>query len=187
MAGSPVPGGRAEATWLNAGAAEVQPGGTDKAPSEAARAETADTAPAGEPAAPAPELAPMSSDDLNIWNPPSVPVAGPKPFASEPDDPSIEAADVNIEAPDVVPETRLVPAVIAVLDVGVDADAVSDANGEVDVDDVAVDATACAAVPTGVPAAWVTATAIPATPDGLVVACGGVNGVMVDAAADAPA
>ena len=38
-----APAGSAEATWLKAGAAEVQPWGTDKAPSEAARPETAVT------------------------------------------------------------------------------------------------------------------------------------------------
>jgi hypothetical protein len=143
----------------------------------------------------------MSSDYLNIGNTPSALVAGPKPFASDPDDPSIAPADVNIDAADVVPEARLVAAVIAVLDVEVVA--VSEPSGVLDVDAVAVDATACtavgvadaevsddtacAAVPTGVPAAWVTATAIPAAPDGLVVACGGVNGVIVEAADDAPA
>ena len=40
----PLAAGNAEATWLNAGAAEVQPWGIDNAPSEAARPAAALTA-----------------------------------------------------------------------------------------------------------------------------------------------
>ena len=41
---APLAAGNAEATWLNAGAAEVQPWGIDNAPSEAARPAAALTA-----------------------------------------------------------------------------------------------------------------------------------------------
>ena len=188
--GSPPPAGSAEATWLNAGAAEVQPGGTDRAPSEAARLDAADTAAAGEPKAPAPEPVPMFSDDLNIGKPPPKPlVAGPKAFAIDPEDPSIETAEVSIDAVEVVPEARLVPAVIAVLD-DVEVEVVSDGSACTAVGVVATAVsgdTAWALVPAGVPAAWATAAAIPAVPEEVVVACGGVNGVTIDAADDAPA
>jgi hypothetical protein len=56
-----APPGIAEATWLKAGAAEVQPSGTDNAPSDAARPAFAVTAPpnSGEPSAPAPGPHPL--------------------------------------------------------------------------------------------------------------------------------
>lgn len=126
-------------------------------------------------------------------------VVGANDFASDPD-PSIETADVSIDAEDVVPDARLVPAVTAVLeDDDVEVETVSDESGEVDVE---VDANACnapgiaaalsgdtdcAPLPADVPAAWVTAAARPATPDELVVSSGVVKGVIVEAADDAPA
>ena len=64
------PAGNAEATWLNAGAAEVQPWGTDNAPSEAARPAVAVTAVPpmpGELNAPAPEPTPVLIADPDIW------------------------------------------------------------------------------------------------------------------------
>lgn len=64
------PAGNAEATWLNAGAAEVQPWGTDIAPSEAARPADAVTAVPpmpGELNAPAPEPTPALIADPDIW------------------------------------------------------------------------------------------------------------------------
>ena len=68
----PLPAGNAEATWLNAGAAEVQPWGTDNAPSEAARPAVAVTAAPPMPDelnAPAPEPTPMLSDDRRSGSP----------------------------------------------------------------------------------------------------------------------
>jgi hypothetical protein len=199
-AGSPLPGGSADATWLNAGAAEVQPCGIESAPSDAALPVAADTALPGEAHAPPP----ISSEDLNIGKPPpNAPVIDPKDFVSDDDDPSIETAEVSIDAPDVAPDARLVPADVAVLEDDVEVAAVSDVSGAVDVEDVvAVDAAACAApgaaaelrgdmtceaVPTGAPAAWVTAAAIPEAADALVVCGGSVNGAIADAADDAPA
>jgi hypothetical protein len=70
--GAPLgpPAGNAEATWLNAGAAEVQPWGTDIAPSDAARPAVAVTAVPprpGELNAPAPEPTPVLIADPYIW------------------------------------------------------------------------------------------------------------------------
>ena len=203
VAPSPLPAGNAEATWLNAGAAEVQPWGTDNAPSEAARPAAAVTAVPpmpGELTAPAPELAPVFSADPNAWKPlPKALVAGPNEFMSELAEPSIEMPEVDIDADAAVPETRLVPDVSAVDD---DVRVVKDDSGDVDDEDnvagiaaevSGVDSaevsgdTVCTPVPAEVPAACVTAAARPADPPGLVVASGVVNGVKVDAAEDAPA
>jgi hypothetical protein len=52
--------------------------------------------------------------------------------------------------------------------------------------EVSWDSVVCA-LPADVPAAWVTATVWSANPAGLVVCAGGVNGVTVVAAAEAPA
>jgi hypothetical protein len=203
VAPSPLAAGNAEATWLNAGAAEVQPWGTDNAASEAARPAAAVTAVPpmpGELTAPAPELAPVFSADPNAWKPlPKALVAGPNEFMSEPAEPSIEMPEVDIDADEAVPETRLVPDVSAVDE---DVRVVKDDNGDVDDEDnvagiaaevSGVDSaevsgdTVCTPVPAEVPAACVTAAARPADPPGLVVASGVVNGVNVDAAEDAPA
>jgi hypothetical protein len=162
--------------------------------------EAADTVNWGELKLTATGLAPTSSADLTIGNP----LANPLPeFAVDPAEPSIETADVSIDADEVVPEARLVPAVSAVLDVDVEVETTRDESGEVVVVDVvAADASACTAlgmaielsddtvcalVPAVVPAAWVAAAASPATPDELVVSTGAANGAMVEAADDAPA
>jgi hypothetical protein len=198
VTGIPPPAGSAEATWLKAGAAEVQPWGTDKAPSEAARAETADTAPPGAPKVLAP---PMFSDDLNIGNPlPKVPAVDPNDFTSDPE-PSIVTPEVSIDADEVAPEVRACADASAVVDD--DVEAVSDDSGDVEVEvDVAADATVCSAlgivavlscvtvcapVPAAVPAAWVTVAPTPAAPDELVVSVGAVKGASAEAADDAPA
>jgi hypothetical protein len=52
--------------------------------------------------------------------------------------------------------------------------------------EVSCDSTACVFA-ADVPLAWATAAACPASPPGLVVGAGGVNGVSVVACADAPA
>ena len=203
VAPSPLAAGNAEATWLNAGAAEVQPWGTDNAPSEAARPAAAVTAVPpmpGELTAPAPELAPVLSADPNTWNPlPKALVADPIEFMSEPAEPSIEMPEVDIDADEAVPDTRLVPDVSAVDD---EVRVVKDDSGDVDDEDnvagIAAEVrgvdsaevsgdTVCAPVPAEVPAACVTAAACPPTPAGLVVCSGVVNGVNVDAADAAPA
>ena len=195
--------GIAEATWLKEGAAEVQPWGTDNPPSEAARPEAADTAPPpmpGELKAPAAELTPVLSGDPNTWKPlPKALVADPNEFMSELAEPSIERPEVDIDANEPVPETRLVPDVSAVDD---EVRVVKDDSGDVDDEDnvagiaaevMGVDSaevsgdTVCAPVPAEVPAACATAAACPPTPAGLVVCSGDVNGVNVDAAEDAPA
>ena len=195
--------GIAEATWLKEGAAEVQPWGTDNPPSEAARPEAADTAPPpmpGELKAPAPELTPVLSGDPNTWKPlPKALVADPNEFMSELAEPSIERPEVDIDANEPVPESRLVPDVSAVDD---DVRVVNNDSGDVDDEDnvagIAAEAsgvdsaevsddTVCTPVPAGVPAACVTAAASPLNPPGLVVSGGIVNAVNVDAADDAPA
>ncbi len=203
--------GNAEATWLNAGAAEVQPWGTDNPPSEADRPTSAATAAPpmpGELNAP-PEPTPLLNADPNAWNPlPTAPVAEPIEFMSEPAEPSIEMPEVNIDADEAAPDTRLVPDVNAVDD---EVTVVRDDSGDVDDDDVAVDAspssalgiaaevsgvdntelsgvdTVCMPVPAEVPAACVTAPTSSVTPAGLVVCSGVVKAVNVDAAEDAPA
>jgi hypothetical protein len=195
------PAGNAEATWLNAGAAEVQPWGTDIAPSDAARPAVAVTAVPpmpGELNAPAPEPTPVLITDPDIWKLwANVPVAGPNAFISEPAEPSIETPEADIDTDEAAPETRLVPD--AVDDVRV----VKDERGDVEDEDEAIvdanpgrapgaaaelnGATVWAPVPAEVPAACVTAAAIPASPEELVVGSGVVNGVNADAADDAPA
>lgn len=160
VAGTPLPAGNAEETWLNAGAAELQPGGTERAPSEAARPEAAVTATSpncGELKAPAPGLTPMSGDELKIWNPPpKVLAAGLTEEAIDPDEPSDDIADVTIDADEAVPDARVVPDVTTALDdvamVVLDVTAalvavVSDDSGDMeDEDDVTVDASACNAL-----------------------------------------
>jgi hypothetical protein len=126
-------------------------------------------------------------------------VAEPNEFMSELVEPSIEMPEVDIDADETAPDTRLVPDVSAVDD---DVRVVKDDNGDVDDEDVAGDAspssalgvatevrgdTVCTPVPAEVPAAWVTAPASPVNPAGLVVCSGVVNPVNVDAADDAPA
>src|ERR1039458_1650786 len=102
--------------------------------------------------------------------------------------------EVDIDADETAPDTTLVPDVSAVDD---DVRVVKDDNGDVDVDDEAVDArpysalgvaaevsgdTVCTPVPAEVPAACVTVVASPAKPAGLVVCSGAVNGVNAEAA-----
>ncbi len=131
-------------------------------------------------------------------------VADPNEFISEPAEPSIEMPDVDIDADEAVPDTRLVPDVRAVQD---EVRVVKDYRGDVEDDDVTVDPSAlgiaapdsgadnievsgdtvCMPVPAEVPAACVTAADSPANPPGLVVCSGAVNGDNAEAADDAPA
>jgi hypothetical protein len=139
-----APLGNAEATWLNAGAAEVQPWGTDNAPSDAARPAVAVMAVPpmpGELNAPAPEPTPVLITDPDIWKLlANVAVAGPTGFISEPAEPSIETPEVAIDTDEAALETRLVPDVDAVDDVRV----VKDESGDVeDEDEAIVDASPC--------------------------------------------
>lgn len=137
VACSSLPAGDADATWLNAGAAEVQPCGTDNPPSAADRPTSAVTAapPMVGELNVAPEPAPLLSADPNAWNPlPNAPVAEPIEFISEPAEPSIDMPEVSIDADEAVPDTRLVPDVNAVDD---EVRVVRDDSGDVD-DDVAV-------------------------------------------------
>jgi hypothetical protein len=154
----------------------------------------------GELNAPAPEPTPVLITDPDIWKlVANVPVPGPNAFNSGPAEPSSEAPEVDIDAAEAAPETRLVPDVTAVDDVRVVADDTGDVDDE---EDNIVDASPCRApgiaaelsgatvwvpVPAEVPAACVTAAAIPTTPEEFVVGSGAVNGVNVDAADDAPA
>jgi len=132
-----APLGNAEGTWLNAGAAEVQPWGTDNGPSDAARPAVAVTAvppKPGELNAPAPEPTPVLITDPDIWKLwANVAVAGPNVFISEPAEPSIETPEADIETPEAAPETRLVPDVTADDDVR----DVKDERGDVEVEDEA--------------------------------------------------
>jgi hypothetical protein len=164
----------------------------------------------------APEPAPLLSTDPNAWNPfPSAPVAEPIEFIREPAEPSIAMPEVNIDADEAAPDTRLVPDVNAVDD---EVRVVRDDSDVDDDDDVAVDAspssalgvaaklsgvdntepsgvdtaeasgdTVCAPVPAEVPAACVTAAVSPVIPAELVVSGGVVNAVNAVATEEAPA
>jgi hypothetical protein len=210
VAPSPLAVGNAGATWLKAGAADAQPGGTDNAPSEAARPTPAVIAAPpipDEPEAPAAELHPLLSVDPRTGNPlPKGLLAAPIELMSEFAEPSMDIPDVDIA--DVAgPDSRLVAEVSAVDD---DVIVVNDDSVDDDETEVAVEASPCSAlgtaaevsgvdnvelsgdttcrpVPAEVPAAWVTAAANPVNPAGLVVCAGGVNDVNAEAAADAPA
>lgn len=211
VASSPLAAGIAEATWLKAGAAEVQPWGTDNGPSEAARPTPAVTAALltpGEPKVPAPGPQPLVSAEPNAWNPlPKALVADPIEFMSEPAEPSIEMPELNIDADEAVPDVTAVDDEVRVVkddsgDVDVEVDVAVDAtpssalgtaavvsgvdNAElsgVDTADVSGD-TVCMPVPAEVVAACVTAAANPAE---LVVSGAVVKGANVDAAEAAPA
>jgi hypothetical protein len=132
--------GNAEATWLNAGAAEAQPCGTESMPTEAARPTPAVTALPipGAPKTPVPEPKPLPTADPNAWNwLPKMLAAGPTDRMSAPGEPIIEMPDVDIDAPEPVPDTRLVPDVSAVDD---DVRVVNNDVDEVDDIDEAVEA-----------------------------------------------
>jgi len=191
--------GSAEPTWLTAGAFGAQLCGTESMPSEAARPAVAVTEVPpmpGELNAPAPEPTPVLITDPDIWKLwANVAVAGPNVFISEPAEPSIETPEADIDMDEAAPETRLVPDVTADDDVRV----VKDERGDVEVEVEAIvdatpgraaelsGATVWAPVPAEVPAACVTAAAIPPSPEELVVSGGVANGVNADAADDAPA
>src|ERR1700753_400855 len=169
--GPPV-AGSAEATWLNAGAEEVQPWGTDRAPSEAARPAVALTVAPPRPGelttpTPGPKLLPR--DDPDIWKLcANAPVAVPSEFISGAAEPSIDTPEPTIEADAAAPDATLVPAVAAVADVE-DVKDVAEDTGDVDEDDAIVETSPCrtpgiaaelsgdtawAPVPAEVPAAW---------------------------------
>jgi hypothetical protein len=207
-----APPGTAEATWLKAGAAEVQPSGTDKAPSEAARPTfavmTASPIP-GEPMTPAPWAHPLPIADPNT---------GPDwiEYMSDTAESGAERLEVDIDADEVVsPETRLVAEVNAVDE---DVMVANGDSGEADETEVAADASPCSAlgieavvsgvdnaepsgvdsaelsgdttcmpVPAVVPATCVAAAASPVRPAELVFCNGAVNGVNAAATDDAPA
>jgi hypothetical protein len=205
-----APPGIAEATWLKAGAAEVQPSGTDNAPSEAARPAFAVTAvppKSGEPTAPAPGFHPPPSADSNAGSPlPRALVPDCSEYMSDAAEPGAERLDVDTDADEVIPDTRPVPEVSTVDE---DVAVVNADSGDDDETDVAADASPCTAlgiaavvsgdtielsgdttcmpVPAVVPATCVAAAAIPVEPAALVLCAGAVNGISVDAADDAPA
>jgi hypothetical protein len=206
---SPLTAGNVPPAWLNAGAAEVQPWGTDNMPSDAARPALAVTAASPIPdelKAPAPELTPLLRVDPNAPNPlPKALVVEPKELMNEPAVPSIDMPEVSIGADEAAPDKAVVPDVTAVDDeVRVVKEDSGDVEDEVDVaadtnalgitallsgaDNVELSGdTICTPVPAEVPAACVTAALSPANPAGLVVASGVVKAVNVDAAEAAPA
>jgi hypothetical protein len=124
---------------------------------------------------------------------------------------SIETAALPIDADDPAPDdsvvAELVPDVSDAGELRLDRDHNGNVEGDdVEADDAAApenafgvaadvsgvdasevsDATVCAPVPAGVPAAWPTAAACPANPARFVVCAGGVKGINVDAACAAP-
>jgi hypothetical protein len=140
VASNPLAAGIAEATWLKAGAAEVQPWGTDNMPSEAARPAPAVTAfpiPT-EPNMLVPEPTPPPSVDPKAWSwLLKVLAAGLTEFMSPLVELSIVMAEVPIDAPDPAPDATPVP----------DVRAADDDSGKVDDEDdvvVAVTAATCA-------------------------------------------
>src|SRR5208283_1985045 len=107
--------GSAEPTWLNAGAAEAQPCGTESMPSEVARPTLAVTAVLPIPGAPkalVPE--PKPSPTANPKWLPKTPAVGPTDGMSEPAEPNADMPKVDIPAAEPVPDTRLAPDVSAV-------------------------------------------------------------------------
>jgi hypothetical protein len=207
-AGPLAAGNAAEGTPLKAGAAEVQPWGTDNTPSDAARPALAVTAASPSPdelKAPAPELTAPLSVEPNAPNPlPKALVVEPNELISKPAEPTAETPDVTSDADDAVPDSRLAADVAAVDD---EPRLVKEDSGDVDDEvDVAADAspgitaldsgaesieligdTTCMPVPADVLAACITAALSPASPAGLVVSSGVVNDDNVDAAEDAAA
>jgi hypothetical protein len=113
----PPAAGNIEETWLNAGAAEAQPCGTDNMPSEAARPTPAVTAfpiPT-EPNMLVPEPTPPPSVDPKAWSwLLKVLAAGLTEFMSPLVELSIVMAEVPIDAPDPAPDATPVPDVRAV-------------------------------------------------------------------------
>lgn len=198
--------GNAEPTWLNAGAAEAQPCGTESVPSEAARPTPAVTWALPVPAkAPLPEPNPLPSDSPNvrIWLARTADL-GPRDPANEPADPIADRPEVDIDADEPEPETRLIPVVVRNDRGDVDdeddieeaieassASALGSATLVSGVDiaklsgvDIAVvnGDTVCAPVPAAVLTAWATAWDCAANPAGLVVCAGTLNGLSTDAA-----
>lgn len=203
----PAPG-NAEPTWLNAGAAAAQLCGTERVPSEAARPKPAViwALPTPEPKAPFPELKPSPKVKLNIriWLARTADL-GPRDPPSEPAEPIAERPRVDIDVAEPAPDARPMPEVNAVDDgVTIDNNDSGDADGEDDIEeaieassasasgattvvsgvDIAVvnGATVCAPVPTAALTAWATASDCAATPAGLVVCAGTVNGLSTEAA-----
>jgi hypothetical protein len=138
VAPRPLVPGNAGATWLNAGAAEAQLCGTESVPIEAARPTPAVTSALpipGAPKTPVPEPKPLPTANPNArnWLPKTLAV-GPTGRMSAPAEPNIEMPDVDIDAPEPIPDARPVPDVSAVDD---DVRVVNDDSGDIDdVDDI---------------------------------------------------
>jgi hypothetical protein len=191
----------ADAAWLIVGAEAC---GTDNAPTKLALPKPAVTAPLPKSAAlsiPAPEAAPAPRADPNGVAAPAS-AGGAAAFASMP------AANATLAAGGIKPSPAPIAAVSGTPSTVCSTDDASDSwlripeSPEVDDDvDAAGDASPCSAVgtaevswdsvvcavPAEVPVVWVTAAVWPSSPLGLVVGAGGVNGVIVVAAAEAPA
>ncbi|MGH7734440.1 MAG: hypothetical protein ACREOE_12255 [Gemmatimonadales bacterium] len=186
-------------TGFIAGAPAAQVCGTDNAPIEAARPRPADTAP---PLPPLPR--PGKPADPNTPAPEPNPPARADPAASAPlaaalvvdiRDFDVFAIDQPLCASDDTVDTgdmtvfRFFSASSGDVD---DIDDVED-SGEASpcsvagTADIACDSTICVFAAAEVPVAWATAAPWAANPPGLVACCGGVNGVNVEAAAEAPA
>ena len=208
--------GNAEPTWLNAGAAEAQLCGTESVPREAACPAAAVTWALpipGPPNPPVHEPKPLFSvnPNIRIWLAKTA-LLGPRDPPSEPAELIAEKPNVDIDAAELVPETRLIPEVSAVDD---DVRVVTSVRGEADDEDdieeameassasasgakpltgadsaklsgvdiaVVNGATVCAPVPAEVLIAWATASDCAVNPAGLVVGAGTVNGLSTDAA-----
>ena len=132
--------GNAEPTWLNAGAAEAQLCGTESIPSEAARPRPAVTAALpipGVPKTPVAEPRPLPSVNPNAgsWVPKALAV-GLTDCMSGLAKPIAEMPEVDIDAAEPAPDTRLVPDVSAADDeVRVVADDNNDVDDESDIDE----------------------------------------------------
>jgi len=149
----PLVAGNIEETWLNAGAAEAQPCGTDNMPSEAARPTPAVTAfpiPT-EPNTLVPEPTPLPSVDPKAWSwLLKVLAAGLTEFMSPLVELSIVVAEVPIDAPDPAPDATPVPDVRAVDD---ELRLDTDDSGKVDDEDDVVEAVDIAAADSALGAA----------------------------------
>lgn len=144
---SPLAAGNAGETWLSAGAAVVQPWGTDNTPSEAARPTPAVTAAplmAGELTAAAPGPTPLLNAGPKIVNPLPTVLVDWIEFISELAEPSIARPEADIDADEPVPDTRLVADVSDASDD--ELVVLTDDTGDEDDVAEAVDASPCSAL-----------------------------------------
>lgn len=192
--------GSAMEVGLIAGAAAAQVCGTNNAPIEAARPIPADTAAPRSPVEPVDPSAPEPSPAVS---PEASPPVRPDPAAAVLAAPTagirfftwfaFDSSELEIHPTELVIDMPVLSGLSDELNEDSDDVVEVDDRGEesccsaVGTAEVTCDSTAWVFVLAEVPVAWATAAPCPASPAGLVVGCGGVNGDKVDAAAEEPA